>query len=254
MNQSAPRPSFVVRGPNNSIRPEVAHGMPRYRPTESRSPSMFRCPLCNTSGTTFFHRDNRRAYRRCGECGLVFVPSQYFVSPSAEKACYDLHQNSPDDANYRRFLGRLFHPMIERLSPGASGLDFGSGPGPTLSLMLAEAGFQMAIYDPFYAPDESVWRDQYDFVTASEVVEHLHRPMADLQRVWTVLKPGGWLGIMTKRVLNATSFATWHYKNDSTHVAFFAEGTFNWLARHWSAELRIVAPDVVLLQKQNNAA
>lgn len=209
------------------------------------------CPLCTNGGTRLFHRDSRREYLRCGNCGLVFVPSRYFLAPADEKACYDQHQNSPEDANYRRFLGRLFDPLVKQLSPGSRGLDFGCGPGPTLSLMLAEAAFPTAIYDPFYAPDPAVWRDRYDFVTASEVVEHLHRPMTDLQRLWSVLKPGGWLGIMTKRVLNRRAFAGWHYKNDPTHVAFFAEDTFLWLARRWSAELKIAGPDVVLLQKPN---
>lgn len=207
------------------------------------------CPLCGAGGAEHFHRDARREYLRCGVCQLVFVPPRHFLSAEEEKSCYDQHQNDPQDADYRRFLARLFGPLIERLPAGARGLDFGCGPGPTLSLMLAEAGFPTAVYDPFYAAAESVWRDEYDFVTASEVVEHLHRPMTDLQRLWNVLKPGGWLVIMTKRVRDAAAFAAWHYKRDPTHVAFFAEATFAWLASHWSAELQVVGPDVVLLYK-----
>jgi len=115
--------------------------------------------------------------------------------------------------------------------------------------MLAEAGHPTVLFDPFYEPNEAVWRDGYDFVVTTEVVEHLHSPRIDLQRVWRVLKPGGWLGIMTKRVFDATAFEQWHYKNDPTHVCFFAEETFTWLATHWQAELEIIGPDVVLLQK-----
>jgi SAM-dependent methyltransferase len=212
-----------------------------------------RCPLCAAEEVEFFHRDSRREYLRCRECGLVFVPARYHLPAAAEKACYDQHQNSPEDADYRRFLDRLFQPLVENLQQGARGLDFGSGPGPTLSVMLEEAGFPTAIYDPFYAPDTFVWRNQYDFVTASEVVEHLHRPMTDLERLWNSLKPGGWLGIMTKRVIGPDAFAEWHYKNDPTHVVFFAEETFVWLARKWNAGLEVVAADVVLLQKPESA-
>ncbi|MBX3437283.1 MAG: class I SAM-dependent methyltransferase [Planctomycetaceae bacterium] len=207
------------------------------------------CPLCHASEVEVWHRDARREYGCCAVCRLVFVPSRYFLSQEAERACYDQHQNDPSDSAYRRFLSRLFDPLVARLRPGARGLDFGSGPGPTLSVMLNEAGFPMAIYDPFYAPHEEVWQDCYDFVTTTEVVEHLHRPMVDLQRVWRVLKPGGWLGIMTKRVLDAERFATWHYKNDPTHVVFYSEATFAWLATQWSAKLIVAASDVVLLQK-----
>lgn len=207
------------------------------------------CPLCGEDGTKLIHCDARRVFLRCGDCQLVFVPRRYHLPPAVEKAHYDLHQNDPGDANYRRFLGRLFHPLTTKLRPGSRGLDFGSGPGPTLSVMLAEAEFPTAIYDPFYAPHEAVWSQRYDFVTASEVVEHLHRPMTELQRLWAVLKPGGWLGIMTKRVTSDAAFITWHYKNDPTHVAFFAEETFVWLAAGWSAKLEFSGPDVVLLKK-----
>lgn len=218
-------------------------------PTRLAKPLPKFCPLCAAGDVEFFHRDSRREYLRCRECGLVFVPPHYFLSAEAEKAYYDLHENHPDDSGYRRFLGRLVHPLVEKFHDGAKGLDFGSGPGPTLSVMLAEGGFPTAIYDPVYAPNQSAWHHKYDFVTASEVVEHLHRPMVDLQRLWDVLEPGGWLGIMTKRVIDREAFAGWHYKDDPTHVIFFARKTFVWLARIWNAGLEVVAPDVVLLQK-----
>ena len=207
------------------------------------------CPLCGTAGAKRFHRDARRDYSHCDNCQLVFVPPEHFLSAAEEKACYDQHENDPADPRYRSFLNRLFAPLAIRLPPGARGLDFGSGPGPTLSRMLIEAGFPTSIYDPFYAPSERVWDERYDFVVASEVVEHLHQPGKELQRLWDVLVPGGWLGIMTKRVLDAAAFARWHYKNDPTHVAFFAEATFTWLATRWQAELTIADTDVVLLQK-----
>ncbi|MGB2360319.1 MAG: methyltransferase, partial [Porticoccaceae bacterium] len=62
------------------------------------------------------------------------------MSSAAEKAIYDQHQNSPDDLQYRRFLSRLTEPLLERLGPCSRGLDFGCGPGPTLSVMMAEQG------------------------------------------------------------------------------------------------------------------
>ena len=209
----------------------------------------YSCPLCQQADGEPFFQDAKRSYLRCKKCLLVFVPPRYFLTPEAEKAEYDLHQNSAGDLGYRRFLSRMFEPMQERLKPNSVGLDFGSGPGPTLSVMFEEAGHSMAIYDPFYAPDKSVFLRTYDFVTATEVVEHLHRPSYELDRLWRCLRPAGWLGIMTKRVLGADAFAQWHYKNDPTHVCFFAAETFEWLASHWGAELTIAGKDVVLLRK-----
>jgi cyclopropane fatty-acyl-phospholipid synthase-like methyltransferase len=167
------------------------------------------------------------------------------LSEAEEKSRYDTHQNDPADSGYRRFLSRTFLPMQARLAPGSCGLDFGSGPGPTLSLMFQEAGHHVAIYDRFYAPDPSVFDTTYDFITATEVVEHLQHPLAELDRLWGCLKPGGTLGIMTKLVLDRERFATWHYKNDLTHICFFSQATFRWLARRWQANVEFVDQDVV---------
>lgn len=208
------------------------------------------CPLCACSRCEHFHRDARRDYYRCDTCRLVFVPPEQRLSPDRERAVYDQHQNRPDDLGYRRFLGRLFEPLARRLAPGARGLDFGSGPGPTLSLMFEEAGHPMAIYDPFYAPDPAVLERPYDFITATEVVEHLFAPGRELARLAALLPAGGWLGLMTKRVTDDEDFAGWHYILDPTHVVFFSETTFAWLARHLAMTVEFPAADVVILQKK----
>jgi len=177
------------------------------------------------------------------------VPSSQFLSPKAERTEYDKHQNSPDDAGYRKFLSRLFTPLDNRLRPSSHGLDFGSGPGPTLSLMFEEAGHHVALFDPFYAPEKHTLHRQYDFITASEVVEHLQAPATEFALLWSILKPGGWLGIMTKLALNRAAFSRWHYKSDPTHICFYSTKTMDWLARQWQAEILQVDKDVFLFQK-----
>ncbi|WP_444984932.1 class I SAM-dependent methyltransferase [Halomonas mongoliensis] len=210
---------------------------------------MATCPLCASAETAFYHRDARRDYRHCRRCDLVFVPPVFRLSPAEERAVYDQHENSPDDLGYRRFLGRLFDPLRERLAPGARGLDFGAGPGPTLSVMFEEAGHPMAIYDPFYAPDAGVLEEEYDFITATEVAEHLFAPGEVLARLAGRLRPGGWLGLMTKRTTTREAFARWHYILDPTHVGFFSEASFQWLAESLGMSVEFPAADVVLLQK-----
>ena len=179
----------------------------------------------------------------------MFVPSSQHLSDSGEKARYDLHRNSAEDAGYRAFLNRLFVPLQQRLAPGSSGLDFGSGPGPVLPLMVTAAGHSMAIFDRFYEPVPARLDEQYDFITATEVLEHLRLPKQDLDRLWNCLKQGGWLGIMTRPVVDRERFPGWHYKNDRTHICFFSRETFLWLARRWAAEAFFVDPDVVLFHK-----
>jgi SAM-dependent methyltransferase len=209
------------------------------------------CPLCGSADTRWLCRDRWRDYFRCTVCELISVPAAQFVSAAEEKARYDQHRNSPDDPGYRAFLSRLLNPMLERLRPGSHGLDFGSGPGPTLSLMFIEAGHTMAIYDPFYAPDASVLERQYDFVTASEVVEHLRRPRQDLDRMWACVKPGGILGLMTSLVPAPEAFRPdWRYARDLTHVCFYSSATCAWLAAQWRADFEIHGADAALLQKR----
>lgn len=217
---------------------------------ETKDTMMTPCPLCASRDTRHFHRDSRRDYLRCACCTLVFVPPGQRLGPIEERAVYDKHQNSPHDAGYRRFLSRLFEPLRMRLAPVARGLDFGAGPGPTLSVMFEEAGHPMALYDPFYAPDTAVLARRYDFITASEVAEHLFAPGRELERLASMLEEGGWLGLMTKRFTSREAFASWHYLLDPTHVCFFSEASFEWLAENLDMHLELPAADVALLRKR----
>ncbi|KPV41893.1 hypothetical protein AN478_00400 [Thiohalorhabdus denitrificans] len=209
------------------------------------------CPLCGAEGAEDYHADAWRTYLCCEVCGFVFVPPSHHLSPEAERAEYDRHDNAVDDPGYRRFLERLAAPLRERVPVPATGLDFGCGPGPALAAMLREAGYEVAVYDPFYAPDPSVLRPGLDFITATEVVEHLARPGAELRRLAGLLRPGGWLGIMTKLVLDRERFATWHYIRDPTHIGFFSRTSFRWWAEREGLELQFAGDDVIFLQRPN---
>jgi SAM-dependent methyltransferase len=207
------------------------------------------CPLCGAGPAPAFSEDRRRPYLRCPRCALVFVPPGWLPTATTERAHYDRHENRPDDPAYRRFLGRLAEPLLATLTPARSGLDFGAGPGPALAAMLGEAGHRVALYDPCYAPDPGPLARSHDFITATEVVEHLHRPGPELARLWALLRPGGVLGIMTKHLRDRAAFDGWHYKNDPTHVCFFSRATWRWWVSGRRARLRFVADDALLIEK-----
>ncbi|MAX32865.1 MAG: methyltransferase, partial [Halomonadaceae bacterium] len=63
----------------------------------------------------------------------------------------------------------------------------------------------------------------------------------------------GWLGLMTKRVTSHQAFTDWHYILDPTHVCFFSEASFRWLAERLDMELSFADHDVVLLRRSNKA-
>ena len=207
------------------------------------------CPLCDSDDIDSFYEDKNRIYLRCENCRLVFVPKCYWLSAEDERATYDLHENDAQDLGYRQFLSRLSTPLLEKLDSNRKGLDFGCGPGPTLSALLEAQGQQVDLYDPFYFNDPSVFHKKYDFITATEVVEHLHDPKQAFVELFKMLKRGGWLGIMTKLVMDEHAFRQWHYIRDLTHICFFSRNTFEYLAQHFNADLDFVASDVILLNR-----
>lgn len=217
------------------------------------------CPLCGGRDAALFHREDRagvlpRDYLRCPACALVFVPAAFHLSPAAEKAEYDRHRNDPADPGYRRFLAGLAEPLAARLAPGARGFDFGCGPGPALSTLLAEAGFECADFDPLYRPDPTVFERAHDFIASTEVFEHLARPGEVLTRLVALLKPGGLLAVMTGRVRDRAAFARWNYTRDPTHIAFYSDATFAFIACRWGLEATFAAPTVVLLRRPSAAS
>ena len=115
--------------------------------------------------------------------------------------------------------------------------------------MLSQLGHKVTIYDPYFSPAKHIFEEQYDFISATEVFEHLRHPELDINRLWAGLRPGGWLAIMTKLALDEAAFSRWHYKNDPTHIIFFSRTTFQWLAERWQAKLIFADKDVILLQK-----
>lgn len=210
----------------------------------------FSCPLCSSFATEPFHADKRRQYYRCQECALVFVHPDSLPDIQREKQEYDLHINSMDDPGYRRFLSKVSEPLCELIKPGAQGLDFGCGPGPLLAKMLQEKGYQCAAYDPIYAAEQAPLQQKYDFITCTEAVEHFHTPHKEWDLFSSLLHVDGLLAVMTKRVIDRSRFASWHYINDPTHVSFYSEHTFTWLQNRFAMKLEYLADDVVIMRKK----
>lgn len=116
-------------------------------------------------------------------------------------------------------------------------------------MMLEDAGHRMTLFDPFFQPDQCTLEQAYDLITCTEVAEHFHRPWEEFDRLDRLLRPGGWLGIMTCFQTDDERFANWHYRRDPTHVVFYREATLRFIAgeRGWDCE--IPAKDIALMRK-----
>lgn len=186
------------------------------------------CPLCGASGPFETVVDIRkRRDRVCGRCRLIFAESAFLPVPEAEKQRYAKHRNGLDDAGYVAFMKQALAPALPFLKPEMRGLDYGCGHTPILRLLLAEVGLRCENYDPFFFPE---WPDgTFDFLFATEVVEHFHRPADEWPRMLSLLKPGGILTVMTAPWEDLDAFRTWGYASDETHVAFYHRLTLDWI-------------------------
>lgn len=207
------------------------------------------CPVCRSVDPRPFLAVDGRDYWCCATCEARFLDPRQHPSRDEELARYLRHENHPDDPAYRRFLSKLADPLLARLAPGSRGLDYGCGPGPALAAMLFEAGHAMALYDPFFQPDRAVLGRRYDFVTCTETAEHFHRPAEEFDRLAGLVRPGGWLALMTCFQTDDARFADWHYRKDPTHVVFYREATLRHLARSrgWACEIPL--KDVALMRR-----
>jgi len=211
--------------------------------------SKITCPLCNSTNSTKFYKDKSREYLSCLSCDFVFVPRTYHLTEVEEKLRYDTHNNDPHDHRYRHFLSQLLVPLLEKIPEKSNGLDFGSGPGPTLSLMLEECGHSMDLYDKFYANNDSVFEKKYDFITATEVLEHLSEPMSEISRLIEMLYNQGNLAVMTQILTPQINFSSWYYKNDPSHIGFFTPKSLNFLANYLDVEVYFISERVIFFQK-----
>lgn len=211
-------------------------------------PSVHTCVLCRSADVDPYVYAHERPHYMCRLCGLIFVHSEFHPDAVTERARYETHNNAPSDKRYRAFLNRLAEPLVHRLPAGAQGLDYGSGPGPTLSVMLEERGYNVEMFDPFFAPETDVLERTYDFITCTETVEHFHWPRREFECFQRMLRPAGLLAVMTTWA-DGKNFEDWSYARDVTHVCFYRKKTMHWIADHFGWTLDSPQPNVALFRK-----
>ena len=81
------------------------------------------------------------------------------------------------------------------------------------------AGHEVSLYDTFYWPDAAVLKENTILSALPRWWSTCTTPAANWIGCGRCFARG-WLGIMTKLVRDSAAFASWHYKNDPTHVFF----------------------------------
>jgi SAM-dependent methyltransferase len=207
------------------------------------------CPLCASCGPyTNITGPKGRGYLLCENCQLIFMQREFLPDRTAEKERYQAHQNGPQDAGYVQFLNQAITPALRYLNASMRGLDYGCGPVPTLSGLLKEHGLHCENYDPYFCP--AFPEGSFDFIFATEVVEHFFHPAQELQRISALLQPGGMLTIMTEPWVSLAGFSEWHYAKDMTHVCFYHANTIAYICTRYGFEkLNQDSPRVSVLKQ-----
>jgi len=157
---------------------------------------------------------------------------------------YLSHNNTLEDTGYVDILKTFIDKSITSFQPNIkTALDFGSGPGPILSQLLRDIGYETDIYDFYFAPEKVYIDKTYDLITCTEVLEHLKNPLETMKMLKDHLNPGGIFAVMTlfHPVYDLSSteeqlpcekvFEAWWYRRDPTHISFFRPETFYYIAK-----------------------
>ena len=190
------------------------------------------CKICSKATRTIHDPQYDHNYYICDNCGFIFLDDAKIISPDEEKKEYSFHQNSFENEGYvkmfREFIEKAIRPYKAQIK---TALDFGSGPGPVLAELFRREGFQVDIYDKYFAPDEAYLKKKYDLITATEVLEHLADPMAALKVLKSLLNKNGIIAIMTLfHPEDDEAFKQWWYRRDATHIGFYTPKTMRRIA------------------------
>lgn len=187
------------------------------------------CRLCREKT-----RPLGKKHHHCPHCDLISLGPHFYLSPTEEKARYLQHQNDPEDRGYQKSVRELFENILIQAHPSQEGLNYGSGTQSAIGHLLRQRGFTLIDYDPYFAHQSEVLKKTYDWILACEVIEHFFDPRAEFNRWRGLLKPDGFLALQTQMHTPKLDFHTWHYPRDPTHVVFYSQKTFAWIAREWN--------------------
>ena len=210
------------------------------------------CRLCHRKLAAIFATVKNRDYYLCPQCGGISLAYHQLPKIQDEHARYLLHQNNVDDPAYVRFLYRLLNPLNPYLNSQQNILDFGAGPVPVLAHLLAKKNLNITIYDPLFFPRPNLANETYDVIIVCEVAEHFSNPGKEFALLQALLRPGGRIGLMTSIFRPDIQFENWHYVRDFTHVFFYQNKTFAWIAQQYQFHFSSPRNNIIFLQKINS--
>lgn len=189
---------------------------------------MSNCKICESSTTEF--EVNMVRFYECVDCGFVFKDEDFYLSQTEEKGRYDMHENDINNDGYVSMFEKFIAKAVKPFTNGGKGLDFGSGPGPVLSVLLKTLGYDMHIYDPYFSPAKVYEGEKYNLIACTETCEHFHNPMKEFRLMAQLLTEDGVISVQTEFKPTKEEFPNWYYIKDDTHVGFYDRKVFEKIA------------------------
>lgn len=210
-----------------------------------------RCPICDSNSHLSFWAMRGYKLQRCSSCGMVWDPYPIDNLEAQYEKNYFRNENPKGGyANYfegmainrQTFTDRLKKIFIETGRKGRL-LDVGCAFGDCLveaknlgwrnveGLEISSYAYGLAkkrglkvkkgsLTTVAYSPNS------FDVVTYQDVIEHVVFPMSELKKVYKILKPGGWLLIVTPDVGGFWSKllgSVWYHFKPGEHVVYFSQ-------------------------------
>ena len=190
------------------------------------------CKICSRETVLLWDEEFKLDYYVCNYCEYICCDEAAIVPPEQELIRYQQHNNTLENEGYvnmfKDFMEITVDPYASRIK---TALDFGSGPTPVLATLLRQKGYDVDIYDLYFAPEKVYENKRYDLITATEVFEHLQDPLQTASLLKNHLNDQGILAIMTMfHPGDADSFNNWWYRHDATHISFYRPKTFKVMA------------------------
>lgn len=212
-----------------------------------------RCPLCQSSQCNYFWATPGYKLSSCSDCTMVWdsTPPDDLMAQYGES--YFINSNPKGGyANYfegMKINRRTFNLRLKRIKFKTRKTGRLLDVGCALGDCLLEAkklgwrdvfGLELSAYAVKQATERKLKirqgtlktanfeKNSFDVVLMQDVIEHVTDPATELKRVYRILKPGGWLFLVTPDVKGFWAKILgrfWYHYKPGEHVTYFSQLT-----------------------------
>jgi len=237
------------------------------------------CRLCQSEANFVFESEILRGrfkvnYFQCSHCELLQTTKPYWLEEAYQDSIA-ITDTGILGRNYRLldivlriltlFAGEIdfswkslfASKRIEISCFQGKYLDYGGGYGIFVRL-LRDVGINAFWIDQFsknlfangfeFNPNEN-----YEAISAFELVEHFDEPYEEFRKILRDLKPDIFIFSTTLYGVNIPDPSWWYYSFESgQHIAFYSNTTLNWIAKKFSYYFFCITDDVFIFTKSRD--